>query len=169
MGSESPILIVEDTPSLHLIYAAALRKAGHSVVIAETAADAALKFARLSPKVVLMDLRLPDGSGIELTGRFLGQAPETRVIVITSDGTIAKAVEAMRAGAQEFLVKPFDEQRLLSAVRNALRARCPSSSSEPEGTHDVSAPPGAEPIEDAELRPFAGLAELKRRLEKGGE
>lgn len=120
--SGAPILIVEDTPSLSLFYTATLRKAGYAVELAQSYAEGQAAFGRIGPKVVVMDLKLPDGCGLNLMAEFLVRTPETRVVVITADGSISKAVEAMRAGAHEFLVKPFDERRLVQAVENALRA-----------------------------------------------
>ncbi len=116
------ILLVEDTPSLQMIYAAALDRAGYGVEICGTAADGRAAFDRLQPSVVLLDLMLPDGTGLDVMRYMLGQAPQTCVIVITAHGSINKAVEMMRAGAHEFLVKPFDDQRLLAAIENARRS-----------------------------------------------
>ena len=116
-----PVLLVEDTSSLRLVYEAVLRKAGHEVVSAADAAAAMVAFRRFRPKVVLLDLVLPDRDGLELIPELLARAPDTRIMVITAHGSINRAVEAMRAGAFEFLVKPFDEERLLGAVGNALR------------------------------------------------
>ena len=116
------ILIVEDTPTLRMVFESALTRAGHRVEAAATGAEAEAAFERLRPDVVLMDIHLPDGNGIELTRRFLAIDPDARVIVITADGSVRRAVEAMRAGAQEFLVKPFDDARLIAAVTNALAA-----------------------------------------------
>ncbi len=64
-------------------------------------------------QVVLLDLGLPDRDGLDLMRDMLTLRPQTRIIVITANGSINKAVEAMRAGAHEFLVKPFDEGRFL--------------------------------------------------------
>jgi two-component system, repressor protein LuxO len=69
---------------------------------------------------VLLDLQLPDGDGLSLLAELRGAAAETRVVVITANGSINRAVEAMRAGTFDFLVKPFDEARLMTAVRNAI-------------------------------------------------
>ncbi len=116
------LLLIEDTPSLRMVYETILRGGGHQVQSAETAAEGLEKFVRLTPRVVLLDLMLPDRDGIALMGDMLAQQPETRVIVITSNGSISKAVEAMRTGAHDFLVKPFDDQRFLRAVANAQAA-----------------------------------------------
>lgn len=116
----SQILLVEDTASLSMLYQAVLTRAGHSVVCAFSLAEARARCEQGSPRVVLLDLQLPDGDGLELLDRLRRESPDTRVIVITANGSINRAVQAMRAGAFDFLVKPFDEGRLMSAVENAL-------------------------------------------------
>ncbi len=118
-----PLLLIEDTPSLQMIYRSVLTAAGHEVHIASTAAEGLQAFNRLSPQVVLLDLVLPDRDGLAVMQDILAQRPETNVIVITANASINRAVEAMRAGAHEFLVKPFDETRFLGAVGNAIAGR----------------------------------------------
>jgi two-component system, repressor protein LuxO len=113
------VLLIEDTPTLQMLYAAALTRAGLPVQACGTAREGREAFALLKPSVVLLDLMLPDGSGLEVMQHMLDRQPQTRVIVITANGSINKAVEMMRAGAHEFLVKPFDDQRLVAAVQNA--------------------------------------------------
>lgn len=116
----SDILLIEDTPSLQMVYEALLKGAGLTVHTADTAADGARLFAQVKPRVVVLDLMLPDQDGLALMQNFLEEAPETQVIVITANGSINRAVEAMRAGAHDFLVKPFDEVRFIAAVENAF-------------------------------------------------
>jgi two-component system, repressor protein LuxO len=117
------VLLIEDMPSLQLVYKSVLMSAGHGVRVAGTAADGMAQFVETVPDVVLLDLVLPDRDGLEVMQDMLALHPETAVIVITANGSINKAVEAMRAGAHEFLVKPFDEQRFLGAVANAVGDR----------------------------------------------
>lgn len=116
------LLLVEDTPSLSLVYQTVLERAGHKVDCAFTLAEAKQKYAAGGHKVVLLDLILPDGDGQELLSYMVRSSPETKVIVITANGSVNRAVEAMRAGSFDFLVKPFDEHRLISAVQNAIQA-----------------------------------------------
>ncbi len=118
-----PLLLIEDTPSLQMVYRSVLTNAGHSVRSASTAAEGMAAFLQSGATVVLLDLMLPDRDGLEVMQEMLTLRPETTVIVITANGSINKAVEAMRAGAYEFLVKPFDETRFLGAVENALAGR----------------------------------------------
>ncbi len=114
-----PILLVEDTPSLAMVYDTVLRKAGHKTECVTTIAEAREAFAKSKNKIVLLDLLLPDGDGTELMSEFIAKEPHVKIIVITAIGSINRAVEAMRLGSFDFLVKPFDERRLLSAVDNA--------------------------------------------------
>ncbi len=117
-----PILLVEDTPSLAMVYETVLRKSGHDIDSVATIAEARLKFSKTNYKIVLLDLLLPDGDGTELMSEFIETEPDVKIIVITANGSINRAVEAMRLGSFDFLVKPFDEIRLLSAVENAVSA-----------------------------------------------
>ena len=116
------ILLVEDTLSLQVLYRSVLRKAGHEVVSVSTASDALESFAQSRIGVVLLDLVLPDRDGLSLMQDMLALRPETAVIVMTAHGSVNRAVAAMRAGAHEFLVKPFDEARLMAAIANVSSA-----------------------------------------------
>ena len=118
-SARAPILLIEDTPSLLLLYRSVLSTAGHTVITAATAGEGMSAFQNAEPKVVVLDLVLPDRDGLDLMQDFLRLRSDTNVIVMTAHGSINKAVEAMRAGAHEFLVKPFDETRFLNAVANA--------------------------------------------------
>ncbi|MFV0490952.1 MAG: sigma-54-dependent transcriptional regulator [Pseudorhodobacter sp.] len=118
-GSGESILLIEDAVSLQMVYRSVLTGAGHHVTLASTAAEGLEQFRKVNPQIVLLDLMLPDRDGLELMRELLEEQPETSVIVITANGSINKAVEAMRAGAHEFLVKPFEEERFLGAVENA--------------------------------------------------
>ncbi|MBD3764853.1 MAG: response regulator, partial [Rhodobacterales bacterium] len=114
-----PVLLVEDTVSLQMVYRATLERAGHAVRCAATAAEGLAALQAGPAAVVLLDLVLPDRDGLELMREMLALRPGTAVVAITANGSVNRAVEAMRAGAHDFLVKPFDERRLLAAVDNA--------------------------------------------------
>lgn len=132
----TPLLLIEDTPSLQMVYESVLRGAGHEVVSTGTAEEGLAAFHELDPEVVLLDLMLPDRPGQVLLQEMLEERPDTRIIVITANGSINRAVEAMRAGAYEFLLKPFNEQRFLHAVETALAegTTSPATAPEPQGT-----------------------------------
>ncbi|MGB0902692.1 sigma-54-dependent transcriptional regulator [Halocynthiibacter sp.] len=113
------LLLIEDIASLQQGYHDALANAGYTVHLCRTGVEGLAAFDETRPPVVLLDLLLPDRSSIDLVQDILAIAPETRIIVITANGSINRAVEAMRIGAHEFLLKPFNEQRLLAAIQNA--------------------------------------------------
>ena len=114
------VLIIEDTASLQMVYAAVLRQAGFDVVAASTAHEGYALFERHRPAAILLDLMLPDRDGLDLMRDMLRLQRETAVVVVTANGSINRAVEAMRAGAHDFLVKPFDETRMTATIRNAF-------------------------------------------------
>jgi len=115
-----PVLLIEDTPSLARVYAEFLKKESHTVIAVETGAEALEQLNDGAPKVVLLDLQLPDMNGMEVLKRINSQALPCAVIVITAHGSVKSAVEAMRYGAYDFLVKPFSADRLVVTVRNAV-------------------------------------------------
>jgi two-component system repressor protein LuxO len=114
------ILLVEDTASLAAVYAEYLRAAGHVAEHARTAAEATKRAAADPPDAVLLDLRLPDGDGLSVLRTLRRDAPDLPVIVMTAHGSVTTAVEAMRSGAADFLVKPFAAERLAVTLANAL-------------------------------------------------
>jgi two-component system, repressor protein LuxO len=116
----SAVLLVEDTPTLSRVYAEYLRKDGYAVAPVETGAEALRHIADGAPRIVLLDLQLPDMHGMEVLKKVAEQALPCAVIVITAHGSVNAAVEAMRYGAYDFLVKPFTSERLLVTVRNAM-------------------------------------------------
>ena len=156
-SSRPPILLIEDTLSLQLVYRSILTGAGHRVAVAGSAAEGLSQFAQLQPAIVLVDLVLPDSDGLQLMQTMLAARPNTSVIAITANGSVNRAVEAMRAGAHDFLVKPFDESRLLGAVQNALAERSPRP-----GAHEASQwPDGAVP---ADSSGFIGSSDRMARI-----
>ena len=149
-GRPAPLLLVEDTQSLQVLYRSVLARAGHEVASATTASDALRLFAQSEMNIVLLDLVLPDRDGLSLMKDMLDLRPDTAVIVMTAHGSVGRAVEAMRAGAHEFLVKPFDEARLLSAVANV--AGGPVASSPVASSPVASTPVASSPVAPAPRR-----------------
>ena len=113
------VLIVEDSASLALGYAAQLEDAGHEVSLCENLAEAGRALSNECFDVVLLDLQLPDGDGLMLFDVLPGSKSNPAVIVATADGSLNRAISAMRLGAYDFLVKPVSGTRLLSSVANA--------------------------------------------------
>ena len=120
---EARVLLVEDEIDQRKIVAGILRGEGYSV--AETGSvDAALAELAASPvDLVLSDWKLPGRDGTELLAEVKARFPETGFVMATAYGTIAHAVAAVRAGADDYLTKPFERAALLLAVERTLRAR----------------------------------------------
>jgi two-component system response regulator HydG len=117
------ILVAEDNASLREAIGAVLRSEKHEVVEAESA-EAALEACTASPPDVLVtDLRLPGRDGIALLREVKGRDPLVEVLVLTAYGTVETAVEAMRAGAFDFLTKPVRMDQLAAKVEQARRTR----------------------------------------------
>ena len=116
------VLLVEDTPSLSMVYQSALERSGLAVNPVFSAREALATFRKHQNKLILLDLMLPDGNGLDILSEIHEKSPLSKVVVITANGSINRAVEAMRGGAFDFLVKPFDDRRLLSAVENAIKS-----------------------------------------------
>lgn len=114
------VLLVEDTPALARTYLGFMRDEPYSVEHVETGAAAKEGLTAGGIDLVLLDLRLPDISGQEVLGWMRDQGIAIPVIVITAQGSVGVAVDAMRAGAADFLMKPFAEERLLVSIRNHL-------------------------------------------------
>ncbi|MCP4896431.1 MAG: sigma-54-dependent Fis family transcriptional regulator [bacterium] len=114
------VLVVDDEPSLQVTLADTLKDEGLRVAVAGTVGEALSELESFQPKLVLCDLKLPDGNGIEVLKRVRGEFSDMPFVILTAHGTVATAVEAMKAGADEFLTKPFEEAQLLAVVRRYL-------------------------------------------------
>lgn len=118
--TDENILIIEDSPTLSLTYEAYLKPLGITTRRAETGQEALQAIESLVPTVILLDLKLPDMDGIDILKHLNQQKVGARVIVITAHGSVTVAVEAMREGASDFLLKPFTAERLTTTVNNTL-------------------------------------------------
>ncbi|HEX5099564.1 MAG TPA: sigma-54 dependent transcriptional regulator [Polyangiaceae bacterium] len=117
------VLVVDDEPSILGTLKKALSLEGYSVDVAGGVAVAEERFAKKAYDVVLLDVALPDGDGLELLGRWRERGEEADVIVMSGHGTIDAAVRATKLGALDFLEKPLSTDRLLVMLENAFRLR----------------------------------------------
>jgi len=115
-----PLLLVEDNPSIARVYLEYLRRGPYDTLHCETGTTALAALAENSYAAVLLDIELPDMSGMEILKWITQRRLNTAVVVITAHGSINIAVEAMREGASDFLVKPFAPERLFVTLDNAL-------------------------------------------------
>jgi len=114
------MLVVDDEDSLRDSLRRALARQGHSVVEASGVAEAKLKLKEGTFDLLLTDIRLGDGSGLDLVVAARGSHPGIRIVVMTAFGSVNVAVDAMRLGADDFLEKPFRMEALLNRVERAL-------------------------------------------------
>ena len=135
----SRILVVDDDAAIRTVVAQALRRAGHEVTTADTLAAADRALAAAPPDVLVTDVVLPDGNGLDHIASVAERHPTLPVIVLSARNTLATAVRATEAGAYEYLPKPFDLDALTQAVAGAL-ARGGVASTGGEGEEDAALP-----------------------------
>jgi two-component system response regulator RegA len=125
MNERPLLLIVEDDEALRRRLALAFESRGFDVQMAADITDAETLVAREAPEFVVLDLRMPGGSGLNLIHTIKLADPATRILVLTGYGSIATAVEAMRRGATNYLTKPADADEILAAFNRDV-AETPS-------------------------------------------
>ena len=122
MSNAERLLIVDDDQSMRSALFESLSSCGYEVDTAENGADALVKFKDGKFAVVVTDMRMPKMSGMDVLRGVKRISPQTPVILITAYGTVNTAVEAMKEGASEFIMKPFSLDDLEFAVKNVLAA-----------------------------------------------
>ncbi len=118
--TRAKILLVDDDPSIRLVVTEALRRDGHDVRTAATVAEQVSMLEQFVPDVLITDVMLPDGNGLDLVPSILKKRPDLPVIVLSAQNTLTTAVRATEQGAFEYLPKPFDLDELCRAVRDGL-------------------------------------------------
>ena len=114
------LLLVEDDPPLARVYQEYLKSEPYEVIHAETGKEALKALADGAFDALVLDVQLPDMSGLEILKKLAQENARMAVVVITAHGSINMAVDAMREGAADFLMKPFNAERLIFTLRNAL-------------------------------------------------
>ncbi|HSR53440.1 MAG TPA: sigma-54 dependent transcriptional regulator [Acidobacteriota bacterium] len=117
------VLIVDDETRIRRIIKLLLIDNGYLVHEASSAEEGLQVQKEQNPDMLLLDLKLPGSSGLEALPRFLQADPDLSVVMMTAHGSIRSAVEAMKAGAFDYLTKPFDNEELLMLVRRGLEMR----------------------------------------------
>lgn len=123
MPHNNTILIVEDTLSLAAIYESCLKHQGYKTLVSHTGSQALEMLKDHQPSVILLDLKLPDISGMDILRQARENKLQSAIIVITGDTALDTAVEAMQLGADDFVAKPIASDRLLITVANVLEKR----------------------------------------------
>jgi two-component system, LuxR family, response regulator FixJ len=120
MNDERIVYVVEDDAAVRRSLERLLGSAGFSSILYETARDFLDAAPGLSAGCVLLDIRMPEMDGLELQTQLNSLGFLLPIIVMTGHGDVQTAVRAMKAGAHDFIEKPFDDERLLSAIDQAL-------------------------------------------------
>ena len=115
------LLIVEDDELLALAFAEFLRGTHCQIELAHTGQQALEHLSRLIPDIILLDLGLPDMHGLEILADIQRKQIGSKVIIITSENSADSAVEAMRLGAHDYMLKPLDQPRLMVTITNLLQ------------------------------------------------
>src|SRR5512146_1492937 len=124
------VLVVEDDAAVRAGLAESLGREGWQVLCAETCGRAR-ELSDLCPKLVISDVRLPDGNGIELMRELKRRLPGISILLLTAFGNVSQAVEAMRDGAFDYLQKPVPFAQLREAARRVLKGDGPARVQDP--------------------------------------
>ncbi len=115
------VLICDDALFMRTMLADILEQAGFNVVgQAETGAEAVRKYRELQPSLVTMDIIMPDMGGIDAVREIVKDYPDANILMCSAMGQQALVIEAIQAGARDFVVKPFQPSRVLEAVQRVL-------------------------------------------------
>ncbi len=121
--SWNKVLIVDDEPAIRWVLAEALRGWGYETVEAETGTAALAAVVTEQPAVLLLDINLPDSSGLDLAREVKRRRPQTAVILLTAETLYENAVAALRGGADDFIGKPINMEELRFALYQALELK----------------------------------------------
>lgn len=118
----STILVIDDDPEIRYSLHRVLQTKGYTIETAATGETGIELAQRLDPKVILLDIRMEGMSGLEALQHVRSESPRSMVILMTAFGTTQTAIEAMKYGAFDYVVKPFELERLLALIDSALQA-----------------------------------------------
>ena len=139
MNRTGRILVVDDDAAIRTVVGQALKRDGHRITTAATIAEAEVQLAANPPDVLISDVVLPDGNGLDLVDRVVRQHPGLPVIVLSAQNTLTTAVRSTEVGAFDYLPKPFDLDALSRTVQSAL-ARGSGGVAEPIDADDTALP-----------------------------
>lgn len=145
------VLVVEDEPQMRRFIRASLSSHGYRVIEAERASEVVMLLTGHNPDLLLLDLGLPDGDGLELT-RQIREWSRIPILVVSARGREDDKVSVLDAGADDYLTKPFGVNELLARIRVALR-------------HAAGSAPAAQVLEFGDLR----IDLARREVLKGGQ
>ena len=159
------LLVVDDEPDLRTLYELTLLREGYQIETAGTLEDALQRLQDASYHLIITDMRLPDGSGLDLLRRLEQDGRSEKAIVITAYGSAENAVEALKSGAYDYLTKPVDLKQFRMVVASALgRGGGPAAAT---GGYSGVGLPSA--VEAADSRPAPLAAPAAPRAARGAK
>ncbi len=158
--TEQTVLIIDDEPDIRELLEITLLRMGLDTVTACNVHEALAKIEQYRPNLCLTDMKLPDGNGIDIVRHLQKNYPQTPVAVITAFGSMDTAVQALKAGAYDFVSKPVDLPKLRELIQTALKLR--------QGKAKLNAPQKDEttPHADGILGNSPAMQQLKATISK---
>lgn len=163
------ILVVDDEPDLRTLYELTLLREGYRVDAAASLAEALQRLGERHFDVVITDMRLPDGLGMELLQRLKAQQRTERCVVITAYGSAENAVESLKAGAFDYLTKPVDLKQFRTVIASAVQDAALQPKTSPAAAHanrPGEAPAGRPASADAALQRMVGESDAMRMVKE---
>jgi two-component system, chemotaxis family, chemotaxis protein CheY len=115
------VLVVDDAAFMRKVVSDALAAGGHDVIgQASNGSEAVAQFTALRPELTTLDITMPEKDGLEALSEIMTIDPEARVLMCSALGQESKVIESIKLGAKDFVVKPFQPDRLLEAIGKAL-------------------------------------------------
>lgn len=115
------ILVCDDAMFMRQTLISILEPAGHTIVgQAENGIECVEKYKKLNPEIILMDISMPELDGIAATRQIIEYDPNARIIMVSAMGQMQKVVEAVEAGAKDFVVKPFEAVKIIECVNKYI-------------------------------------------------
>ena len=137
MAATGTVLVVDDDPAICVVVGEALRRQGHKVKIAGSIRERTALMESFSPDILITDVMLPDGDGLDGVAEIIERKPDLSVIILSAQNTLNTAIRATEKGAFEYLPKPFDLNELTRAVADALGHRSGGADATEQGLpHD---------------------------------
>jgi two-component system, NtrC family, nitrogen regulation response regulator NtrX len=161
MDTPRKVLIVDDERDMLTNCTRILRRCGYECLTAETSAQGLALVQSVQPDVVLVDLRMPGKSGIDIVKAVKSQHPHIEVVLMTAYATIETAVDAIKQGAFDYLPKPFTAEQLQAVIQGTLR-RKPVTQEARRMKGELARPDGGEMMGNSEA--MAALRERIRRI-----
>ena len=169
-ASTASILVVDDEPDLRTLYELTLLREGYRVETAASVDDARQQLQTQKFDVVITDMRLPDGFGMDLLHDLRSQQRRERCVVMTAYGSAENAVEALRAGAFDYLTKPVDLKQFRAVVASAVQGigavLAAPKATRPGARNVTQWPDMQDPVLDRLIGDSEAMRNVKQRIAK---